>query len=100
MKTLLWIIVTGITFFVCLLFFYFQGLPVSAARLRTLQPGMTTNTVAKLLGTPQEVRDTSSPNATTNDDTYFTWTYESYFHFFVIEVFFDRQGRYTMHYKD
>jgi hypothetical protein len=100
MKNVLWIAVAAIGVLLCLALFYFQCLPVSAARLRGLQPGMTTNEVANLLGPPQEIDERSWTKAGTNDDMYLMWIYESPAHFFAVEVFFDRQGHYTRHWKD
>lgn len=85
------------------LFFYFSCLPVSAAKLERLKPGMTTNDVMMLFGKPQTIRDRTAEPPATNDlfwDMSLCWAYESYSHFFVVEIFFDREGRYSGHWKD
>jgi outer membrane protein assembly factor BamE (lipoprotein component of BamABCDE complex) len=71
--------------------FYFVGLPVGQARLAKLKPGMSKNEVQRLLGKPVAMSSITDGSM---------WVYESPFHFFAIEIFFDWQGQYTKHWKD
>jgi hypothetical protein len=74
--------------------FYFYRLPVDSARLAQLEPGMTTNEVAALLGTPQEISAGPDP------DMFTMWVYGSRYHFRSVEVFFDRQGHFTKYWEE
>jgi hypothetical protein len=73
------------------LYFYFSALPVSGARLAQLKSGMTTNDVTLVLGKPIETRRLSDGDM---------WIYESYVHFWAVEVFFDSEGHYTNYWRD
>ena len=91
----------GVVGLIAIAVFYFRSLPVSSSRLEKLNVGMTTNEVAALLGNPQVIYiDRSRETNKAFADFYLTWTYESPFHFFVVDVFFDSQGHYTRHWWD
>ena len=82
--------------------FYFSRLPVSSSRLNELKKGMPTNEVETLLGRPLEIRYLGSEQdrANATNDMCFMWVYESYYHFWAEEVFFDHDGHYTKNWRD
>jgi len=103
MRVLLYFVAAGTIGLVILIVSYFSFGPVSNSRLQKLEVGMTTNEIVAILGKPQQVFYFNEKPKETNDgfpDMSLEWMYESPYHFFAEEVFFDRQGRYTIHWKD
>ena len=102
-KNILCVAIFGVVATVACIYFFFSCLPVSTAQLNRLERGMTTNEVAAILGQPVGVHYMPPARGETNQwrlESSLMWDYESWVHFWSVDVFFDQDGRYTSYWKD